>query len=429
MTGQPGPIGSLLLITGGAGFDVATLVNAALTGTIRSRPGPVALIRYDGSGLTGATLTLVGEAVAARTGGVSAARTGTVLREVHRTGRRDPETTVLALAHPCLACAVREDLAGCLDAVAVGGIRSVAVILPPGMDAGPARAALRAATSRWDLRQVTVRDGATWDTDATGDEVLSDRGWQLYPGDDTGVSDALLRQLEGADFIVATGPETAAAASLRRRLAPGAARLTVGGGANLIDGLAAAAQCEPATVTGRALLRAKYDDTLGDRGFVIVPPARDEPAVVLWRARAPLHPERLQQVLPELVDLSLRTYGCLWLPRRPADRVALDHAGIGLRLQRAGRWVAAEGPEAWLALGDAERAWCDKRWSLRYGDRRHELVAILRYGCDHTDAARLLELFESCLLADDDAQRPIDWAAHMPDPFQSHLGEPGEAVA
>ena len=327
--------------------------------------------------------------------------------------------TVLAIEHPCLACAVRHDLLRAIREAAGRGARALDVVLPPGIDPAPVHAVLReqATSERLVPAQLLVAlNERTALIDLAGSELLAARGWDVTPGDSTYVAESLLRRIEAAHTLLLDHRPTGELAELLSSVAPDAQLTsTVGPPTTRRDD-------DPRPGWDHALDRAS--GALGSGGRATW--RGRFYCTVIWRARRPIHPERLLDTLPKIADMTLRIRGSLWLPRRPDDRIALDHAGPGLQLRRDGRWAAAGSPAAYAALPAAERRRAQHVWTHRYGDRRHELVAFGEI--DRLDPARLWQLLDGCLL-EDRLDLPLSWASTLPDPLAAHLGYHGPEAA
>jgi len=400
----------VVLVTGGGDLDPVELTGAFRAGLASSalRDRPVLALRWDGSALTGA-------------GGPSA---GVVIRETHAPDG-SVETTVLALDHPCLSCAIREDLVVALEETGARYPGShVVVLLPPGADTAGARSALKLAGGALDAvhaATTSVLHRPMLLADVGVDSTLIERGWQLMPGDDTGVADALLRQIESADTLLLIGKagDAPVEQALLGWLAPDATWLSCLSLAHVPGTLAAFTVPSAPAEPGWLRLLQTHDAELGERGHLVL---HDRGVgCLLWRARGPVHPQRLHDAMPALMDGCLRSRGHIWLPARPDKCVSWDHAGIGLRLRHDYSWVAADGPERWLGLSAQQRGWLDAHWHPRYGDRFQELVLLGVDHCDGPPARHLVSLLEECLLDDDDPTAPLDWAGALEDPFTDHL--------
>ncbi len=77
---------------------------------------------------------------------------------------------------------------------------------------------------------------------------------------------------------------------------------------------------------------------------------------LLWRARRPLHPERLADALSAVMCGVVRSRGHLWLSSRPDSVVTWRSAGPHLEIREADRWLEAGAQGAWDRLTAAANA-------------------------------------------------------------------------
>lgn len=138
---------------------------------------------------------------------------------------------------------------------------------------------------------------------------------------------------------------------------------------------------------------------------------------VRWRARRPLHPERLAEALGAVMAGVARSRGHLWLSSRPDAVVAWRSAGAHLELREADRWLEAGDRKAWEAASPQRRtlaSWC---WHDYYGERRNEIVftGIGLHG------QGICSALDEALLSDAELSLGRDGWAAMPDPL---LGSP-----
>jgi hypothetical protein len=136
-----------------------------------------------------------------------------VVRRRLQLGARD-QLSVLELAHGCVSCTLREDLLPLLRKLAQRcDVTRIAVALDEAIEPEPVC---------WHMEQVlvggepvtdhvrvegvfTVVDLQTWFADATGDELLADRGLIASPDDERTVAQVALSQVEFADVVVGLG--------------------------------------------------------------------------------------------------------------------------------------------------------------------------------------------------------------------------------
>jgi G3E family GTPase len=339
-----------------------------------------------------------------------------VVRRRLRHGSSD-ETSTVTLAHGCVSCTLREDLLPQLVALAApGGPRRIVLHLDPALEPEQICWSLlhvlvdgAPITDLVELRGVvTCVDAGSWLDDATGDDVLGERGMAELADDERTVAQVAVGQVEFADLLVHTG--TADAWQLARtdavlaRLAPTAARPHLAE----LDERVFLADLPPTARRGRP------DDVHGPllRGQ---PPLLPECGVrlLLFTARRPFHPERLHRAIDVLLDGVVRTRGRIWLATRPEAVLWLESAGGGLQVGHAGDWLAGADAAAWEHASAERRAIAALGWDPRFGDRAQDLVVIAHDADpDEIDAwLREALLTDAELAAGEDA-----WSA-LPDPF------------
>ncbi len=351
--------------------------------------------------------------------------TGTVRRRLRR-GPDDLVTTI-ELVHGCLSCTLREDLLPSLVELAgPGGPRRIVLHLDPALEPEQVCWSLlhvlvddRPVTDLVDLRGVvTCVDAGTWFADATGDDVLPERGMAELPDDERTVAQVAVGQVEFADLLVHTG--TSDAWGLARtdavlaRLAPAAGRVR-------------RADLDDRVFLGRTDVarRGRPDDVhaplLGGE-----PPLAGDCGVrlLLFSARRPFHPERLHHAIDVLLDGVVRTRGRVWLATRPEAVLWLESAGGGLRVGHAGDWLDGAGDDAWEEASAQRRAIAALGWHPRFGDRAQDLVVITHDADPDDIEARLREalLTDAELAAGEDAWRGL------PDPFGWWHADPCETA-
>ena len=324
----------------------------------------------------------------------------------------------LELAHGCVSCTIRNDLMVLLrvlhrrddvDRIVVHlapwlepepiclAIDHVRVCVAPGYVDGPA--ALDVSIDA----VVTCVDSAVWLSQALGDAELDDGRT---------CAQVVVGQAEFADVAVLSRADPFLAGVLRR-LSP-RARITVG--ADGIEHVLANLY--------RDARRGRSDDPHGPL-LAGQPPldSRGPINLIEFNARRPFHPQRLHACLDLLLEGVIRTRGRLWLASQPEHAMWLESAGGGLRINSAGKWLAAlTGPE--VDGVDAERrAFAELRWAERYGDR-HTAMTILLCGAD---AAEIRNGLDGALLTDDEFRCPEDWV-HYDDPFGEWHEDPCAAL-
>lgn len=134
---------------------------------------------------------------------------------------------------------------------------------------------------------------------------------------------------------------------------------------------------------------------------------------VVWRARRPLHPQRLADALPTVMAGVVRSRGHLWLSSRPAAAVTWRSAGPHMELREADRWLEPGDESAWRGASPQRRTLASWFWHDYYGERRNALTFT---GTD-LDRDRLCSALDAALL--DDRELSLGWGgwAAFPDPL------------
>ncbi|MFJ3933964.1 GTP-binding protein [Streptomyces sp. NPDC090029] len=226
------------------------------------------------------------------------------------------------------------------------------------------------------------------------------------------------RQVEAADAVVLAGPSTEdgaqEAAALLRHLNPRAGMVTL----DRVIARQPASGRVLARPQAHAPMRAQWEARLEPTSS---PYAAPDPGLnvstVVWRARRPLHPERLADALGEVMLGVLRSRGHLWLASRPDAVVTWRSAGGHLELIEADRWLEAHASPAWEAASPQRRTLACWFWDDQYGERRNEIV----FTGTSLDADRITGALDGALL--DEAEVALDresWS-HWHDPL---LGSP-----
>ncbi|MFD4790958.1 GTP-binding protein [Streptomyces sp. NPDC058459] len=230
-------------------------------------------------------------------------------------------------------------------------------------------------------------------------------------------AEAAARQVEAADVLFVPAARDAdgqvtGAAGLARHLNPRASLLTPADG----DGL------PPALV--RVAPPGLWEERQAWLEPVTMPCLAHGPdgrvESVLWRARRPLHPERLSAALAEVARGVVRSRGHLWLPGRPDSIVTWRTAGAHLELREAGSWLGADSPDAWASVSPRRRTLASWFWHDYYGERRDEIVFT---GVD-IDGLRIRAALDEALLSDAELSLGRDGWRSLADPLIPGGGNP-----
>lgn len=285
------------------------------------------------------------------------------------------ERARVPLAHPCLTCALREEIVPTLLRVAAArpGVHAV-VRLPLAADPAPVVRAIQTMTvgGRRVVRDLDVRGvhattpGPDLLDDLLGDDLLRERDPDSFGDDARAWGEALVAQLEYADVILLTGgtwaavPTDSPPTDATGHGIPAEQASSPTSGRTLLETLRRpdatvvddVIDLDPAhltelthdhraaedwvSVTGRS---ANTDGARADRGPLTVWHSEDVWTTTLdtWR---PLHPDRLMERLSDLGSGRVRGRGCFWLPTRPGSIVQWDGAGGQLSIGTVGGWGA-----------------------------------------------------------------------------------------
>ncbi|QRP49619.1 ribosome hibernation factor-recruiting GTPase MRF [Amycolatopsis sp. FDAARGOS 1241] len=351
-----------------------------------------------------------------------------VVRRRIRLGARE-ELTALELAHGCVNCTLREDLLPLLRRLARRpDVDRIVVRLDEAMEPEPVSWAIanvlvgdRPVSDDVGIEAVyTVVDCATWLADASGDELLLERGLQGSPEDERTVAQVALAQVEFADVLVLAGaaPDAwcaAKSAAVLDRVAPSVPRVELSrtDAAALLAAVPERARRGEVTDLHGALLRGQ-------------PPLHAECGieVLTFTAQRPFHPERLHEAIDTLLGGVVRTRGRVWVASRPDVAFWLESAGGGLALGHAGPWLASPHGPDWADVSPERRTLASLRWHEVWGDRAQELVVV-------TDLAAprdLEDALRGALLTDEElADGEAAWRSY-PDPFGERHEDPCDAT-
>ncbi|MBG0851606.1 GTP-binding protein [Streptomyces spinoverrucosus] len=245
------------------------------------------------------------------------------------------------------------------------------------------------------------------------------RSMRLWNGDGRGEpltpAEVAVRQVEAADvLLVPHGPHEG-----RREAGVGALAAHLNAQALLLNLPAG----ELPTLPVQPVPRAADDVWRARLEPVTVPRIRRPGGVshgvesVLWRARRPMHPQRLADVLADVLCGVVRSRGHLWLAGRPDSVVAWRSAGPHLELAEADRWLEQGDAPAWEAASPQRRTLASWFWHDYYGERRNELT----FTGVGLDPHRIRSALDAALLTDAELSLGREGWAAIPDPL---LGGP-----
>lgn len=249
---------------------------------------------------------------------------------------------------------------------------------------------------------VTVVDAANFLKDWEGGESLQDRDEALDEGDDRGVVDLLVEQVEFADVIVINKTDLVKPAKLGklegilRHLNPGARLLRARRG-----------KVDPAAILATGLFDfEKAKEAPGwlqeMRGSHVPETEQYGITSFVYRARRPFHPGRLWDLVNEGgFSGVVRSKGIFFVASRPDEAFEWSQAGEYLHINPSGSWQDGCEEEA------------EEDWDPVFGYRRQELVFIGM----RMDREAITRAYDACLLDDRElALGGEEWKAYA-DPF------------
>jgi G3E family GTPase len=352
---------------------------------------------------------------------LSGVRAGQVHRIV-RTGTDVLEDQEVTLVHGCTSCTLREDLLPTLVRLA----RSLpdhdqVLVLPEAVEPQALAQAcvsflVHGAPISDSLRVdsfVTVVDAERAMADLSTTDGLIQHEMHAADDDHRAIAAVVARQIEYADTVVLYGhsPDGTEATSqlgvLLHRLAPWATHIAAPD-----QSLA-----ERLRRTGRH--RPHVPDVLA-RGFEGMAVAEPEPVAqegvvsAVFRARRPLHPQRLHRAFESLTIDVLRSRGHLWIASLPELALSWESAGGRVAMGPLGLWLAAMPEGQWEEASEQRRLAAAMEWDPYYGDRNTHLVFV---GLD-LDPIAFEKLLSACLLTDAELAMGEEGWRGLPDPFE-----------
>ena len=333
------------------------------------------------------------------------------------------EERLVEMSNGCICCTLREDLLAEVSRLAREGRFDYLLIESTGIseplpvaqtfvfedEAGVSLSRL----ARLDT-MVTVVDAKSFLQEYARADDLLERGQALGDDDRRTVTDLLVAQLELADVVIVNKADLVDAATLQkvkavvRGLNRGAEILTAERGRIPLGAILGTgkfdleeAQRSAGWIRELEGVHTPETEAYGIESFV-------------FRARRPFHPERLWALMSDadMFRRVVRSKGFFWIASRPHVAWEWAQAGGLFNAHPAGHWWAAVERESW-GHPDGERPDEHADWDPTYGDRRQELVFIGMKLDRGAWEARL----ESCLLTEQELERPRDSWSQAPDPF------------
>lgn len=293
------------------------------------------------------------------------------------------------LDHACASCTLREDLIPFLLRTAAAGHHDLCVVEAwNSVEPQPIAEAIAAQEELHLAAVITAVDASRLTADLGSHDELADRGLDLAQDDHRTVTEVLTRQIEYPGRITVRGEPTSHARALLAQLNPVAETVTTDAAA---DGWFGA---EFDTGTAHARLNpawAHYTGHADEHGV----------STVVWDRTRPMHPERLADALEEIAARTLRGRGRFWLASKPDNLMLWESHQDLLMVENGGPWLNSLPSAALDLVGPARRDAAHRDWRPDTGDRRQHL-AFTGVGLD---ALALVELLDSCLVTDDEADQ------------------------
>ena len=345
------------------------------------------------------------------------------------------EEKLVEMSNGCICCTLREDLLIEVGRLADEGRFDNLVIESTGISEPMPVAATFIVDTGDELTltdrarvdsMITMVDAARLLEYLNSDADLTELGIGAEEGDERGIAELLVDQIEFADMLIVSKPDLVSAADLERVVAlcrtlnPDTTITIAENGDVSVDQLLDTGRFDP-DATGAYPGWAQF---LNADTF-------DEPVVseseeygighFVYRSRWPFHPERLYETLTsgELNDV-LRSKGFFWLSSRPDTQALWQQAGPAVTFEPAAPWLASL-PREECDVEPDEVEHIEQRWDPLLGDRAIELVFI---GIDMDEDA-IRSSLDSCVLNDDEiAQGFGGWAEHSdPLPAWETMGD------
>lgn len=265
------------------------------------------------------------------------------LRRVVSSSDGVAEDVWMPLDHTCLTCALREDIVPTVARIAATGPTAIVLVLPRTTDPVPAVRALaeRRIPGVRIAATVAALDGARFEWDLLGNDLLAERGLALTSDDRRSVGEAISRQVESADIIaVSADLHQRAAALLDHVVGTGPRRLGLH-------------EVRPADV----LRPAGALEWIGRNDPGRARPTGAEPRCGVWtldlHSPRPFHPGRLLDEVERLGAGPLRARGYFWLPTRKGTKYVWDGVGGQLSVGDIGPWAGP--PSTRIVVTGTER--------------------------------------------------------------------------
>ena len=333
------------------------------------------------------------------------------------------EEKLVEMSNGCICCTLREDLLVEVGRLADEGRFDNLVIESTGISEPMPVAATFVVDTGDELTlterarvdsMITVVDAARLLEHLDSDANLTDLGIGAEEGDERGVAELLVDQIEFADMLVVSKPDLVPVKDLERVIAlcrtlkPDTAITIAQNGDVSVDQLLDTGRFDP-DATGAFPGWAQFlnADTLNEP--VVSETEEYGISHFVYRSLWPFHPERLfDTLMSDQWSGVLRSKGFFWMSSRPETQALWQQAGSAVSFEPAAAWLAATPRDEW-DLEPAEIADIEERWDPLLGDRATELVFI---GID-MDTDAICKSLDACVLNEEEIAEGFDgWVRH-----------------
>ncbi|MBX8799412.1 GTP-binding protein [Ochrobactrum sp. MR28] len=261
---------------------------------------------------------------------------------------------------------------------------------------------------------VTVVDSANLLRDYASQDFLKDRGETAGEGDERGLVDLLVEQIEFADVVVLN---KISEVSLEQKQDIYKIIRALNPDCNVVEADFGQVPLARIMKTGRFSFEKAEQHPLWFKelyGFKDHVPETEEYGIrsFVYRARRPFDPAKFHDFIQESWAGLIRSKGFFWLATRPRYVGELSQAGALLRTGKRGLWWASIPKQYWPedeGWRQSMQPYLDPFW----GDRRQELVFI---GTAALDEGAICAALDDCLVEADNFV-PDEWAS-LYDPFE-----------
>lgn len=262
---------------------------------------------------------------------------------------------------------------------------------------------------------ITVVDSANLLRDYASQDFLKDRGETAGEGDERGLVDLLVEQIEFADVVVLN---KISEVSLEQKQDIYKIIRALNPDCDVVEADFGQVPLARIMNTGRFSFEKAEQHPLWFKelyGFKEHVPETEEYGIrsFVYRARRPFDPAKFHDFIQESWAGLIRSKGFFWLATRPRYVGELSQAGALLRTGKRGLWWASIPKQYWPedeGWRQSMQPYLDPFW----GDRRQELVFI---GTAAMDEGAICAALDNCLVEADNFV-PDEWAS-LYDPFES----------